>query len=58
MAAGNVVNNAKACFPVAAREGLLQDVVVRFLERNEGLRGYAAVGLVATALKEGFPCPK
>jgi hypothetical protein len=58
MAAGNVVNNAKACLPGSAREGLLQDVVVTFLERQKDLEGFAAVGLVAAALKEGFPCPK
>jgi hypothetical protein len=39
-------------------EGVLQDVVVTFLERQKDLEGFAAVGLVAAALKEGFPCPK
>ena len=56
LAAGNVVNNAKACFPVAVTRGLLQDVVVKFLQLHREERHLAAVGLVAAALKEAFPC--
>lgn len=58
LAAGNAINNARACFPKVVTVGLLQDVVVKFLELRRKERHFAAVGLVAAALNEAFPCPK
>jgi hypothetical protein len=52
------VTGWRACLPAnQVTEGQVQDVAVNFLTRHPELRHYGAVGLVAAALAEAFPCP-
>ena len=59
LANDNSVNGFRACLP---RRGITVDkvtnVVRQYLERNPKERHLAAVGLVAEALSQAFPCNK
>ena len=47
-----------ACAPANVTAGQLADVVLKYLQDHPEERHKAAVGLVATALINAFPCPK
>ncbi len=52
----NLVNGYRTCIPNGVVGGQLKDVVVQFLARNAPVRQEAALGLVAQAYQEGWPC--
>jgi hypothetical protein len=53
---GNSVNGYIACIPKGVTAGQLKDVVVQYLLFKPADRHLAAVGLVADAISQAFPC--
>lgn len=58
MLAGQAVNGYTACAPVGVTASQVRDVVIGYLKAHPEVRHYAAVGLVAEAIAEAFPCNK
>ena len=56
--AENRINGYIACPPPTAQAGQLIDVVMNHLRVNAARRHYDAVGLVAHALSDAFPCSR
>lgn len=53
---GNTTKNYIACVPKGIEIEQTQDVAMQFLDAHPEVRQYGAVGLVAQALAEAFPC--
>lgn len=52
----NKLNGYEACIPVGVTSGQLLDIVLRSLWTHPEDRHNAAVGLVARALQDAYPC--
>lgn len=53
---GNSVNGYEACIPLEVTVGQLQDIVVQYLRQDPRDRHLGAIGLVAHAISNAFPC--
>ena len=56
LGAPNTVNGATACFPKGVIDKQLVVVVRHYLEAHPENRQLGAIGLVADALADAFPC--
>jgi hypothetical protein len=53
---GNPINGYRACIPVGVIGSQLRDVVVQYLGIHAANRQRGAIGLVADAYEQNFPC--
>jgi hypothetical protein len=58
MAGGDTINGFRACFPSDVTAKQVLDVARQYLDQNPAQRHSTAVGLLAKALEEAFPCKK
>jgi hypothetical protein len=54
---GMTLGGWRACVPTGEEAGQITDVAQQYLADHPERRQYGAVGLVAQALQEAFPCP-